>query len=351
MAIPVNGISMKSHPASADRDLSVDFVKGMLMWCVIYGHSIDALCGGLSHSPVWLHSFVRTFDLPLFMVISGFFLRRGIERKSLSIVVLDRITMLFVPIAAWTLLRGHLNVFSGMYYFLWAVLVSSLICVAARCAVSFCDGKVSKILELSLLIVAAFSLYIVKIPWNLFYLFPFFVFGYCLRNLKFECSKRMFFFVAFVFAVGLCFWSFEWTPWQLGAFAWKTNAWACLIYVYRTVLALAGIVIMSNVFRVIMSYSEDMPLFRRVLVDGGKETLAIYILQAIVVERLLRNGCKIIIEQLNITFPNWYMNLVGYIMAPIVSFIMLWVLLMLAQLIKRIPIVRYSFGFKFATVS
>ncbi len=53
--ILVNGTSMKSQLSSADRDVSVDFAKGMLMWCVVYGHSVDALCGGLSHSPVWLH--------------------------------------------------------------------------------------------------------------------------------------------------------------------------------------------------------------------------------------------------------------------------------------------------------
>ena len=157
------------------RDSTVDFAKGVLMWCVVYGHSVDALCGGLPHSPVWLHSFVRTFDLPFFMLISGCFLRRSIERKSLRRVVLDRLTMLFIPIVAWTLLRGHFNVFSGMYYFLWAVLASSMICVAARYLVSFCNSRISKAMELSLLIVAMLSLYIVKIPWNMFYLFPFFV--------------------------------------------------------------------------------------------------------------------------------------------------------------------------------
>ena len=188
------------------RDSTVDFAKGMLMWCVVYGHSVDALCGGLSHSPVWLHSFVRTFDLPFFMVISGYFFRRSFERKSLHRVVLDRLTMLLVPIAVWTLLRGQFNVFSGMYYFLWAVLVSSMICVAVRCIVSFCNSRISKALELSLLIVAMLSLYVVNIPWNMFYLFPFFVVGYYLDNLKFELSGKWIFLAFLVFSICLCFW-------------------------------------------------------------------------------------------------------------------------------------------------
>lgn len=38
----------------------------------------------------------------------------------------NRITMIFVPIVLWTLIRGLVNIFGGMYHFLWAVLVSSI---------------------------------------------------------------------------------------------------------------------------------------------------------------------------------------------------------------------------------
>lgn len=77
MVILVNGISMKSQIASSGRDPSVDFAKGMLMWCVVYGHMVDALLGGMSHATVWLHLFVRTFDLPFFMILSGYFLKNS----------------------------------------------------------------------------------------------------------------------------------------------------------------------------------------------------------------------------------------------------------------------------------
>ena len=329
------------------RDSTVDFAKGMLMWCVVYGHSVDALCGGLPHSPVWLHSFVRTFDLPFFMVISGYFLKRSFERKSLCRVVLDKFTMLFVPIVVWTLLRGYFNVLSGMYYFLWAVLASSMICVASRYIVSFCSSRISKGLELSLLIVAMLSLYMVKIPWNMFYLFPFFVAGYYLNNLRFELSGRWMLLAFLVFSVGLCFWSPAYTPWHIGALAWKTNSWACLVYAYRTVLALAGIIVMSHVFRIIMSHLEGSPFVRHTLIDSGAETLAIYILQAIVVERLIRRTCKIVIEHYNFPFSGEYINLVGYIIAPAVSFCVLWILLAVIKTVKKIPVVKHSFGFKY----
>lgn len=344
--MPLAAESNYCRPMSV-RDSTVDFAKGMLMWCVVYGHSVDALCGGLPHSSVWLHSFVRTFDLPFFMVISGYFLKRSLERKTLCRVVIDRLTMLFVPIVVWTLLRGYFNVFSGMYYFLWAVLASSMICVVARCAASFFNNRMSKVLELSLLIAAILSLYIVKVPWNMFYLFPFFVVGYCLSDLRFDLSRKWLFFIFLVFSVGLCFWSPVYTPWHIGALAWKTNSWAYLVYAYRTILALAGIIVMSHVFRVIMLHLEGSPFVRHTLILGGAETLAIYILQAIVVERLIKKSCRIVIEHYDFPFSGDYINLIGYVIAPVVSFFVLWILLAVIRTVKKIPVIKYSFGFKY----
>lgn len=133
-------IEEKLHTVA--RDIRIDFIKGMLMWSVVYGHSIDALCGGLPHNPVWLHLFVRTFDLPFFMVISGYFLRQSLQRKAFGRCFVDRVTMLFVPICFWTLLRGHLNVFIGMYYFLWAVLMCSIICAIAYKLKFYVKGRI-----------------------------------------------------------------------------------------------------------------------------------------------------------------------------------------------------------------
>jgi fucose 4-O-acetylase-like acetyltransferase len=327
------------------RDYTVDFVKGALMWCVVYGHTVDALCGGLPHSSVWLHCFVRTFDLPFFMVISGYFLKCSLSHKPWWSVVSHRLTLLLVPIVIWTLLRGHINIFSGMYYFLWAVLASSMICVIAHLASSFFGDKTSKIFEPFLLVSVIFLLYMVKVPWNLFYLFPFFVVGYYLKNLKFELSMRWFRLAVFVFSIGLCFWSPLYTPWRLGPLAWKDNSLVVGIYVYRTILALVGIIVMSYVFRVCMLKLEKYSFVRDTLVSSGRETLAIYILQSIVIERIMRKLCRAIIEYYSYSFSEEYINFIGYVVALIVSFLSLWGLLMVIRSIKKIPVLKYSFGF------
>ena len=80
------------------RDNRIDFIKGMLMWCAVYGHTVDALIAG-NHAPVWLHVFVRTFDLPFFMILSGYFLKKSLSKRSAWEVAVNRVSMIFLPIA------------------------------------------------------------------------------------------------------------------------------------------------------------------------------------------------------------------------------------------------------------
>lgn len=65
--------------ASNARNENVDFVKGLLIWGVIWGHTITALSAGKFDSPVWIHTFFRTYDLPLFMILSGYFFQQSYD--------------------------------------------------------------------------------------------------------------------------------------------------------------------------------------------------------------------------------------------------------------------------------
>ncbi len=334
-------------PQVRGRDQEIDFIKGMLIWCVVYGHAVDALCGRLPHQSVWLHVFVRTFDLPFFMVISGYFCQKSLGRKNLSRVVIDRLTMLLFPIVIWTLLRGHLNIVSGMYYFLWAVLSSTMACVAVRLVTRLCRVESVRIMELVFLWFLVVLLYFIHMPWNLFYLFPFFVVGYGLRDLDFRLTKTSFATMVIVFAVGLCFWSAAYSPWRLNDLAWRTDSFAVILYAYRTVLAIAGVYVMNFVFRAVMGYLSRTPLVKSAIVEAGAETLAIYILQAILVERAIGKLLSVVFGRLGISVADWYVNLVGYVIAPIVAFFVLIVLTRIVRKIKMIPVVRNLFGFKF----
>ena len=57
------GLTNGNKAMSGRRDTGIDFIKGMLIFGVVYGHLITALTVG-SHCQVWLHTFMRTFDMP-----------------------------------------------------------------------------------------------------------------------------------------------------------------------------------------------------------------------------------------------------------------------------------------------
>lgn len=58
------------------RDLSFDFIKGVLIILVVLGHVIQGLYG-IDNPDVWenlLFTIIYTFHMPLFIFISGYFL-------------------------------------------------------------------------------------------------------------------------------------------------------------------------------------------------------------------------------------------------------------------------------------
>jgi hypothetical protein len=169
MAIHARGILMRLNAIVMKRNEEVDFFKGLLMLGVIWGHTITSLkCG--STSSIWIHTFFRTYDMPFFMVISGFFLSYSAHRYTTVTLIKNKLTTIALPAAVWSLVFYH---HPWNNYFLWAVFVSSVI-VILTCALI----KHSKIRIICFtMITLAFhttNMYI----WNLPYLFPFFVLGY-----------------------------------------------------------------------------------------------------------------------------------------------------------------------------
>ena len=327
------------------RDKSIDFIKGMLMWCVVYGHTINVFLGGIPHSPIWSHTFVRTFDMPFFMILSGYFLRKSLARKSAWSVTVNRIMMIFVPIVIWSLILGHGNVFNS-YYFLWAVLVSGMICIVAhqiRCGV---PGLAGQILELVVLVGCVIALHVIRVPWNLFYLFPFFVVGYYASDVNFNLSKRWYVIFVMVFVAGLCFWSGRYTPWHTDALAWRVNLGVIWIYAYRFALGIVGVVVMKKFFDILRGLAGVESFVVNVIAEVGKETLALYILQTILLETATRRIVRLIYAQYTITLSQSLVNFVGYVVAPVLSFTIMVVILRIVQAMKSNSLLKHMFGFK-----
>ncbi|MBT1516983.1 acyltransferase family protein [Bradyrhizobium sp. SRL28] len=134
-------------PEANDRDLGLDFAKGVLITLVIVGHLIQYVVygdEGFWESPCF--KWIYMFHMPLFMAISGYLSWRALLRKSFTRAIGDRAMQLLLPMLFWYALleTAKLAVFSssasepgsvlqclndsaGTYWFIWAAFVSFLL--------------------------------------------------------------------------------------------------------------------------------------------------------------------------------------------------------------------------------
>jgi len=165
------------------RNERMDFYKGVLMFGVIWGHAITSLLAG-SQNNVSIHWIMRTYDMPLFMLISGYFLGFSLKKRSLKELIKDKLTTIFFPAYIWGVIITYSYMLAFLsLYFLWAVFFSSLIIafIAKTCA----NIKIGIIY---VLIVTVLLQFIPDTLWNLSYLFPFFAIGYFIN--AFEIKPR-----------------------------------------------------------------------------------------------------------------------------------------------------------------
>lgn len=326
-----------------ERDQAIDFIKGVLMWGVVYGHTITAVQP--AGASIWLHTFVRTYDMPFFMILSGWFFFKSLERNAMWKVIVNKGTTILVPIIIWTLLRGSVHIFGGMYYFLWAVVVCGIICAVVQKIVCALPAKNNwKWLEILMLACIAVALHLCKVPWNLFYLYPFFALGFCAPRLRFAFKEAIEVCLLWGLILGLCFWDVAYTPWNTNGVAWRGDWFALIIYAYRFILALLGIHFIWKIcdgIRIQLKYDSWIGW---VLKSAGRESMAIYLLHMfplLVIKRIARICPGVAVSECG--------SIIGYVIAPIISFGILWVLLRVVSFLKESRFLKYTLGFKFTT--
>ena len=82
---------------STQRDLSLDFMKGVLIYLVVLGHVIAKYA-----EPGWAYTIIHTFHMPLFFFISGYLMVPSLKRpfKEFASRKFDRILL---PALMWSL--------------------------------------------------------------------------------------------------------------------------------------------------------------------------------------------------------------------------------------------------------
>lgn len=81
------------------RDLSFDFIKGVLIFLVVFGHCLNEL--HTEHTQGTVDLLINSFHMPLFMFVSGWFAWRSLDKGVLS-TLRTKLHRLALPALIWS---------------------------------------------------------------------------------------------------------------------------------------------------------------------------------------------------------------------------------------------------------
>jgi fucose 4-O-acetylase-like acetyltransferase len=96
----------------------VDFARGLAMLLVVYRHSIVGIQrSGFSIPSIvyYIQEFVYNFRMPVFFLLSGFFLALGLKRYSVSKLATKKLYTLLYPYIVWSVILITLQIVMSKY--------------------------------------------------------------------------------------------------------------------------------------------------------------------------------------------------------------------------------------------
>lgn len=348
------------------RNERMDYFKGILMLGVILGHTITAL-KGVEPLSIWIHIFVRTYDMPFFMLISGLFLAKSVDNYVPWKNIVNKISSIIVPLLLWNTIfyicklgisfalgNANVSVFSflvtmaGSSWFLW----SATACSCMMIVICGIFKKTSYRFVVSVFVSIAL-LFIPKDIWNLAFVFPFYSVGFFAEYIISKINKkRMEFFKGVstvLFIILLCFWDTKYNVWNAGSYLLNGNTVeTAFAVVFRFMIGITGCITMTSIFDILLK--NEHPWMKKInnkLISVGKNTLIIYLFQGFVIETCLAKIVPIMVEIINFNPFTFNANFLGYIIAPTVAFVCMVILNEIIIAMKKIPFIgKYIFGFK-----
>lgn len=346
-----------------NRNVTADFIKGILILCVLYGHSISMV--NQLRMVTWMDSpvnvFLTSFEMPLFIMISGYFLAFSLSGKSHGKVLLKRMKSIVIPIAVWegipalvefiiatatqgfsisNLIRiAYACVFPGELWFLAAYLICSVIVLCVEWLFSkWKNTKTAAVASFCVHIVLTVGMQFVRYNINsVQFLFPFFLLGFLLAKHKLLEKKNIRItavVLAVLFVVLYPFYKAENSFYLLYAISPGNLLSLLPVLLHRFVLGLCGscgIYVLSRLLCRKAGTSSPVKLICRL----GERTMEVYIL-SMYLQEILRNLLSLIVTDTAIITDVTAPVLFG----PVFMTVLLAACLLVCSIIRKLPLVH-----------
>ncbi|MCQ2366328.1 MAG: acyltransferase family protein [Akkermansia sp.] len=277
--------------SSTGRDPYWDIVKGLLIFLVLFGHSIQIVHLDFASRECFSHPLFKAiyiFHMPLFALVSGYFSVGSISRRGarqifraathllipcLTMVAIDNAKMIYLFFKEASALNFRFLEPFGSLWFLICIFECCIFMCILLYRTSWWWRSFWCVFPIAL------AVFTPAIPWARFFVFiyPFYLLGaymyskrwnvknvwvFILSSVAFVCVNAIFAPVHYVYSAPLNYESHDWVSWLVAAIRFVGGLAGCLCFLY-----LATLLCRLSWLKVIR--------------DIGKYTLAIYVLQSI----------------------------------------------------------------------
>lgn len=367
---------MEKIKVAQERNLYLDVVKGIAIFLMVLGHCILNGSGKSTYlnQTFWadpVFKWIYTFHMPLFMLISGYFLYLSLDRSSWKVLLMRRISTLLVPIIIFNF-YNYLFLYSQSYdqgfyiifntklfwlnlvngfWFLWAALIWSVVILLVN---RFCNDH--WIVYFAILVITFFIPNLVPYyqdvgglqTYRINFMFPFIVIGYfsgkysrsCLHHFTVASIQRrllekyMLLPIAGLLALFIMLYLFYQDNYYIYVSGYnpfetlKGNSFneQMLINIYRFFIGVVGSAVILLLTYVFYGFTKKYQRIWGVLAYIGMNSLGLYILQ----EFVISFGIRAYSEEL---VPNYGINVLQ-------TFFVLLVCTILLKTIQFFPLLR-----------
>lgn len=293
--------------AEAIRVEYIDSLKGFAIFCVLWGHSIQYLKDQVDFFNNEMFAVIYSFHVPLFFVVSGFFFSSSLKLPFKTFLYKKSIQLL-VPCLVWTvilklyfIINSHLTGvgnYKPLYefgtlidprtwnlWFLRELFISFLILYILY-----------KVVKVELLVFVFSIIFIFIAPSGEYqrFLLPMFLLGVFMKNRFHQLIKNSTSIViisGLIFIILLLFWKGSYTIYATGfpsLFSLRTfrfNLTNIDIAAFRLLIGIAGSLFFFFLFAKLYRPNLIFLWLKKV----GSQTLAIYVVQSLILESLIND--------------------------------------------------------------
>lgn len=308
----------------------IDLIKAFAIFLVVWGHSIQYLSQEICFDNA-VYSYIYSFHMPLFMIISGYFFSSGLK-LSFHVILRKKAEQLLLPIVSWSfLLAIFIYLFDyyikgktlGVYSILTtlAELIRNSLwfikCLFSCYVISYISLKLFRS-EWIACVVTILVFQFFPSPFMERFMLPFFWIGIFLKKYYSHINKHRFIIILTTFTLFLgmlYYWDGSYTIGRspmnkiLDFKSWSFSILNLDIAIFRFFIGTTGSLFFIVLFHYL--YSENIYIYK--ICEFGKNTLGIYILQFYILEKGI--SC--------LTLPALNPFLFNFIVSPIISIIII----------------------------